>query len=71
MRAVNNINSLTVPHLGIDAARESAKKIQDIQFEPKETDLSGPKEGKHDNEEHSGGNTYAGGVSCQSEVARS
>ncbi|KAK0451876.1 AAA domain-containing protein [Armillaria borealis] len=55
-------HGLTVPHLGLDAARESAKKIQDIQFEPKETDLSGPKEGKHDNEEHSGGNTYAGGT---------
>ncbi|KAK0223975.1 AAA domain-containing protein [Armillaria fumosa] len=55
-------HGLTVPHLGLDAARESAKKIQDIQFEPKETNLSGPKEGKHDNEEHSGGNTYAGGT---------
>lgn len=49
-------------HLGLDAAREAAKKIEDIQFQPKNTDLSEPKEGVHDNKEHSGGNTYAGGV---------
>ena len=55
--------SLQVPHLGLDAAREAAKKkVQEITFEPANTELMEPKEGKHDNEEHSGGNTYAGGV---------
>jgi hypothetical protein len=47
----------------LDAAREAAeKKVQEIKFEPANTELTEPKEGKHDNEEHSGGNTYAGGV---------
>ncbi|KIY70240.1 hypothetical protein CYLTODRAFT_488278 [Cylindrobasidium torrendii FP15055 ss-10] len=55
-------NGLQVSHLGLDAARESAKKIEDIQFVPKETDLAGPKEGKHDDEDHHGGNTWAGGT---------
>lgn len=55
---------LRVPHLGLDAAREAAKKkVQEIQFEPTKTDVSEPKEGKHDDKEHSGGNTFAGGVS--------
>lgn len=59
--------SLKVKHLGIEAAREAAKRrVSDIKFEPKgKTDLSEPKFGKEDpkNEEHSGGNTWAGGVS--------
>ena len=55
-------HGLDVPRLGLEGAREATKKIQDVQFEPKETNLSGPKEGKHDDKEHSGGNTYAGGV---------
>ncbi|KAG6898082.1 hypothetical protein C0992_006002 [Termitomyces sp. T32_za158] len=56
-------HGLQVPHLGLDAAREATKKkIQDIEFEPNKTDLSQPKEGKHDDKEHSGGNTYAGGT---------
>ncbi|KAG5651686.1 hypothetical protein H0H81_007817 [Sphagnurus paluster] len=54
---------LQVPHLGLDAAREAAKKkVQDIEFEPKNTELGEPKEGKHDDKEHSGGNTFAGGT---------
>ncbi|KAF5384151.1 hypothetical protein D9615_003188 [Tricholomella constricta] len=56
-------HGLHVPHLGLEAAREAAKKnVQDIQFEPANTELSEPKEGKHDDKEHSGGNTYAGGT---------
>lgn len=47
----------------MDSAREAAKKkVQEIQFEPTNTELDQPKEGDHDNKEHSGGNTYAGGV---------
>lgn len=58
------VGRLQVPHLGLDAAREASNKIvHEIQFEPEETDLSEPKEGEHDDKEHSGGNTYAGGVS--------
>jgi len=49
--------------LGLSAAREAVnKKVKDIQFDPKETSLNEPKEGKHDDKEHSGGNTFAGGV---------
>ncbi|KAG6857487.1 hypothetical protein H0H87_002112 [Tephrocybe sp. NHM501043] len=55
-------HGLQVPHLGLDAAREAEKKVQEIQFEPSTTDLTKPKEGKHDDQEHSGGNTYAGGT---------
>ncbi|KAJ7594399.1 AAA domain-containing protein [Mycena floridula] len=55
-------HGLHVPHLGIEAARESRKKILDVQFEPKNTELGAPKEGVHDDKEHSGGNTYAGGT---------
>lgn len=51
------------PHLGLAAAREAAKKkIQDAKFEPKNTELGEPKEGDHDDKEHSGGNKWAGGV---------
>ena len=54
---------LQVAHLGLDAARGAAKKkVHDIEFTPKETSLDEPKEGIHDDKEHSGGNTYAGGV---------
>ncbi|KAG6885080.1 hypothetical protein C0993_006041 [Termitomyces sp. T159_Od127] len=56
-------HGLQVPHLGLDAARKATKKkIKDIEFEPSKTDLGQPKEGKHDDKEHSGGNTYAGGT---------
>lgn len=51
------------PHLGLAAAREAAaKKIQDVKFEPKNTELGEPKEGEHDDKEHHGGNKWAGGV---------
>jgi von Willebrand factor A domain-containing protein 8 len=47
-------------------ARETTKKkVQDIHFEPKNTSLDQPKEGEHDDKEHSGGNKWAGGVSSQ------
>ncbi|KAG5728425.1 hypothetical protein E4T56_gene18957 [Termitomyces sp. T112] len=56
-------HGLQIPHLGLDAAREAAKKkIQDIEFEPSKINLNEPKEGKHDDKEHSAGNTYAGGT---------
>ncbi|GLB39985.1 putative von Willebrand factor (vWF) type A domain [Lyophyllum shimeji] len=56
-------HGLQVPHLGLNAAREAAKKkVHDIEFRPTKTELDEPKEGKHDDEEHSGGNTYAGGT---------
>ncbi len=55
---------MQVPHVGLDAARESVKdKVKSIGYEPKDMSLLGPKEGKHDDEEHFGGNTFAGGVS--------
>ncbi|KAJ6562445.1 AAA domain-containing protein [Mycena capillaripes] len=51
------------PHLGLAAAREAAaKKIQDVKFEPKNTELGEPKEGEHDDKEHHGGNKWAGGT---------
>ncbi len=59
---LNYINSLEVPHLGLDAAREAAKNVKEVEFEPKDKALDEPKEGKHDDKEHSGGDTYAGGV---------
>ncbi len=58
--------SLVVKHLGIDAAREATRKrVLDVKFEPKNTELSEPKHGKeeHKNKPHEGGNTWAGGVS--------
>ncbi|PPQ92175.1 hypothetical protein CVT25_008949 [Psilocybe cyanescens] len=56
-------HGLQVPHLGLDAAREAAKKkIQDIEFEPKDVSLNEPKEGEHDDKQHSGGNKWAGGT---------
>ncbi|KAI5120535.1 hypothetical protein M0805_004543 [Coniferiporia weirii] len=59
-------HGLKVKHLGIDAAREATKKqIKDVKFEPSgSTELKEPKFGKEDekNEEHSGGNTWAGGT---------
>ena len=65
MNIANASNRLVVKRLGLDAAREaSRKKILDVEYEPKNTDLSQPKFGKVDpkNEPHSGGNTWAGGV---------
>ncbi|KAI0643818.1 AAA domain-containing protein [Trametes meyenii] len=60
-------HGLVVKNLGIGAAREAAqKKVLDVKFEPKgSTSLSEPKFGKvdPDNEAHTGGNTWAGGVS--------
>ncbi|KAF9011991.1 AAA domain-containing protein [Cyathus striatus] len=54
-------------YLGLEAAREAVKKkVQDIEFEPKSTELTEPKEGVHDDKEHSGGNTYAGGTGGRS-----
>ncbi|KAF7342156.1 von Willebrand factor A domain-containing protein 8 [Mycena venus] len=51
------------PHLGLAAAREAAnKKIQDVKFKPKNTELGEPKEGEHDDKEHHGGNKWAGGT---------
>ena len=38
------------------------KKVQDVEFTPKDGPMGDPKEGKHDDKEHSGGNTWAGGV---------
>jgi von Willebrand factor A domain-containing protein 8 len=58
-----------VKRLGLDALREDTKTIKDIAFKPSgATDVSEPKYGKEDekNEEHSGGNTWAGGVSYPS-----
>ncbi|KAH8112896.1 AAA domain-containing protein [Phellopilus nigrolimitatus] len=59
-------HGLKVKHLGLDAARATAKKqVKTIDFKPKgPTDLKSPKYGKEDpnNEEHSGGNTWAGGT---------
>jgi len=70
------MGSLDVSHLGFEAAREAArlkavalakaaaesKESPEREFEPKETSLSEPKEGQHDDKEHSGGNKWAGGV---------
>ncbi|KAI0372412.1 hypothetical protein BV20DRAFT_939833 [Pilatotrama ljubarskyi] len=59
-------HGLVVKNLGIGAAREAAqKKVLDVKFEPKgDTTLSEPKYGKDDpdNQPHTGGNTWAGGV---------
>lgn len=53
-----------MPALGLEAARENVKKkVQDVHFEPKATDLNEPKEGEHDDKDHHGGNKWAGGVS--------
>ncbi|KAJ7224765.1 AAA domain-containing protein [Mycena rebaudengoi] len=63
LAAILTHHGLSVPHLGLAAAREAAsKKIQEIKFEPKSTELSEPKEGEHDDKEHSGGNKWAGGT---------
>ncbi len=59
---IHSSRRLQVKHLGIDAARSAAKKIEDAHFEPDKTDLNGPKKGEHDDKEHSGGNKWAGGV---------
>jgi len=63
MNLTQSLLSLQVPHLGLSAARETVnKKVKDIQFNPKDTSLDEPKEGIDDDNEHSGGNTFAGGV---------
>ena len=61
--------------VGLDAVREETKRIKELAFKPSgSTELSEPKFGKEDpkNEEHSGGNTWAGGVdrraSCRERV---
>lgn len=59
-------HGLEVPNLGLDAAREAAKKVKDVEFEPANKTLDEPKEGKHDDKEHSGGDTYAGGTGGRS-----
>lgn len=63
----NKTFRLQAKHLGLDAAREAAKKkLLDVAFEPKgSTSLDKPKEGEHDpnNDPHEGGNRWAGGVS--------
>lgn len=55
-------HGLKVQNLGVDAAREAVKSIEDAHFEPKQTDLGDPKEGEHDDKEHFGGNRWAGGT---------
>ncbi|KAF7790654.1 hypothetical protein EIP86_001610 [Pleurotus ostreatoroseus] len=58
-------HGLVVKHVGLNAAREEAKKVLDIKYEPKgDTALSAPKFGKEDpnNSPHTGGNTWAGGT---------
>ncbi|KAJ6624725.1 AAA domain-containing protein [Mycena sp. CBHHK59/15] len=63
LAAILNHHGLRVPNLGLAAAREAAtKKIQDVKFEPKNTELGEPKEGEHDDKEHQGGNKWAGGT---------
>ncbi|TFK29464.1 hypothetical protein FA15DRAFT_344640 [Coprinopsis marcescibilis] len=56
-------HGLNVPNLGLDAARAATKKkVEEVQFTPKDTSLSEPKEGEHDDKEHHGGNKWAGGT---------
>ncbi|TFK81956.1 hypothetical protein K466DRAFT_501194 [Polyporus arcularius HHB13444] len=59
-------HGLSVKSLGMSAARDAAKKqVLDLKFEPKgDTSLTEPKFGKEDpdNEAHTGGNTWAGGI---------
>ncbi|KAJ7481878.1 AAA domain-containing protein [Mycena latifolia] len=63
LAAILEHHGLSVPHLGLSAAREAAtKKIKDVKFEPKNTELGEPKEGDHDDKEHHGGNKWAGGT---------
>lgn len=59
-----------MPHLGLEAVREAKKTVQEIQFAPKEDKLDAPKEGVHDEKQHSGGNRFAGGVSRNLSEAR-
>ncbi|KAJ3534193.1 hypothetical protein NM688_g7173 [Phlebia brevispora] len=58
-------HGLIVKRVGLEAAREEARKVLDIKYEPKgDTSLSQPKYGKEDpnNNPHTGGNTWAGGT---------
>ena len=58
------VRSLIVKNVGLAAAREQARKVLDMKYEPKNTSLSEPKHGKDDpeNKPHTGGNTWSGGV---------
>jgi hypothetical protein len=66
-KSLTSFHSLVVKNVGLDAARQVVQhKVLDIEFKPTgSTDLSEPKFGKVDpkNEPHTGGNTWAGGVS--------
>ncbi|GAA5909649.1 hypothetical protein JCM8208_003837 [Rhodotorula glutinis] len=65
-------HKLGVKYVGMDAIRGQElpegelRKAGEISFDPekegRDTDLGGPKYGKTDNEEHHGGNTWAGGT---------
>jgi len=65
-------HKLGVRFVGMDAVRGQElpegelRKAGEISFDPekegRDTDLGGPKYGKTDNEEHHGGNTWAGGT---------
>ena len=59
-------------HMGLDATRENAqKRVLELKFEPKgSTELSKPKVGKDDpnNQPHTGGNTWSGGVSVSGDL---
>jgi hypothetical protein len=61
------VYSLAVKNVGLDAARQVVqKKVLDIKFEPSgSSSLDKPKFGQEDpnNEPHTGGNRWAGGVS--------
>jgi hypothetical protein len=50
----------------MSTAEKAKKKPLDMQFDPQKTDLDKPKHGQEDpsDEGHSGGNAFAGGVSC-------
>ncbi|KAH8982346.1 AAA domain-containing protein [Lactarius hatsudake] len=50
---------------GTDPTTRKAKKPLDMQFDPQKTDLDKPKHGQEDPSggEHTGGNTFAGGIS--------
>ncbi|BGP51199.1 hypothetical protein JCM10450v2_007128 [Rhodotorula kratochvilovae] len=72
LRTVLKRHRLGVAHVGMDAVRGQAlpegelRKAGEIEFDPekegRDTGLGGPKYGKEDNEEHHGGNTWAGGT---------
>ncbi|KAJ2919670.1 hypothetical protein MD484_g680, partial [Candolleomyces efflorescens] len=56
-------HGLDVPNIGLEGARAATKKkIEDVEFTPKDDSLGEPKEGEHDDKEHHGGNKWAGGT---------